>query len=72
MDHQKIPDGASHYSVVYDTISYWRKMIYTYGIESGEPFYAWFWWNGKRWQKESYVNTLKLIPLDEKSKLQVC
>jgi hypothetical protein len=52
-----IPGGATHRSTSYGYPQYYKWVIYGYGVESHEPFYGWFWWNGKRWEYDGGVNS---------------
>lgn len=51
------PPGATHYSNVYGIITWYKYAIYGYGIESHNPFWGWFWWNGKKWEYDGGVNS---------------
>lgn len=50
-----IPKGATHFSVVYDIVNFYKHAIERYCFEfepEGEEFWAWFWWNGRCWEKD--------------------
>lgn len=59
-----IPKGATHVSEPHGITCYYKvaigvfaygEMMY-YGIESGKPFYGW-WWTGSEWQPDNFVRS---------------
>lgn len=51
------PTGATHVSIAYNTVNWYKYAIYGYGVESNDPFWGWFWWNGKKWVYDGGVNS---------------
>lgn len=63
MTKHAMPCGAQYYSESYGIRSYYRKMAYAIGPESGKPLMAWFYWDGAKWVKDSGINTDRLIAI---------
>jgi hypothetical protein len=52
-EDQVIPQGATHYSIVYGNIAYWSYRFHFRGIESGTEYHCWHYWNGAAWAPDS-------------------
>lgn len=65
------PPDATHFSDFYGIKTFYKialgilsygKLLY-YGVESGRPFYGWWYWDGKEWRPDLATRASVLRPI---------
>lgn len=60
-----IPAGTTHFSNCYDIILFWKKVFDFRGIESGENFYTWTYWENEKWIKDRTASSRKFLSIKQ-------
>lgn len=62
-----IPPGATHRCAAYDVEIYYKKCIDFIGVESGEAYYTWFFWDRNSWKKDTAVRSCNFKELKDEN-----
>lgn len=60
-----IPAGAQFFNVTYGSLAFYKYDFDFIGVESGETYNCWHWWNGREWKKEVGFRKVGLRPISE-------